>query len=58
MRSLYGHCSGRNEPRNHALHHLISSFRGAPSSGANPESSGVVRYHIEIPGSPLRGAPE
>jgi hypothetical protein len=32
-----------------------SSFRGAPFSGANPESRGVVRYHIEIPGSSPSG---
>jgi hypothetical protein len=34
-----------------AVPHPLLVIRGAPSSGANPESRGVVRHHIEIPGS-------
>jgi hypothetical protein len=34
--------------------YFMPSFRGAPL-GANPESRGVVRYPIEIPGSPPSG---
>jgi hypothetical protein len=46
---------------------VFTVIPGRAASGANPESRGVVRYHIEIPGSspscralrgPDRDAPE